>query len=368
MPRPFCSAEFATLGSNPVPKHVRVIRTSFSHELLVMKFRDRDLSAANYKTGMPLAVQWGVHPKYREEFIGYVHHVVPSVENRSWDPPEIEVVAVGPTSAIRNEMPRNWGATRSDLVVEQIARDHRLGASVDRSPIVRPSLMQPAKSGWSFLIDLAKEDGYFLSATGTVVNLWDLETRLRALKDYAPVFHRSGVAKFEPLTGETNPTGNEATEMTAYALGGGGVAGFSENARSGTKALSDFLKPTAQYGSVVTGPLDSALDARKHVEAAKRRTSRIYQATTRLPAFPPLRPGDPVVFEGYGARQSGMWVTDSVEFTLTSESISSQAEVSRSISTDDGRRPRFPGARAPQRRTSQYALVRGVWTDRGGRG
>lgn len=366
MPRPFCSVSFASLGSNPVPQYLRVIRAGFSHELIVLRFRDRDLSAANYKTGMPIQVRWGTFPRYREEFVGYVHHVEPVIENTSNRPPEIELVAVGPTWAIRNERPNYWGDTRANLVVSQTAQAHRLGFDTDTSPIVRAGLMQPAKSGWGFLIDLAKEDGYFLSAVGTTINFWDHEKRMKTMLDHAPVFNRRAVSRFMPVTGEVNPTDDEAAEMTAYALGdGGGLTGFSEGAKTGTKSLDAQWEPQPQYARVQSGAvLSNAYEARQHVEAVKRRTKRVYKAKAEPPAFPPLQAGDPVIFEGYGKRQSGAWVADRVEFTLTTDQITSKVDVSRSLVSDDGRRPRFPGAKSPVRRKSAAALVRGQWVDR----
>lgn len=365
MSRPFCNAEFATLGSKPVPKYLRVIRAGFSHEIVVLRFRDRDLSAANYKTGMPISVEWGVFPRYREKFVGYVHHVEPVIESRMGTPPEIELVAVGPTWAIRNERPNYWGHTRSNLVVSQTAQRHRLGSDTDTSPVVRPGLMQPAKSGWGFLIDLAKEDGYFISATGTTINFWDHEKRLQKLRPYAPIFHRGQVSRFMPVTGETNPTGDEAAEMTAYALGSRGLTGFSEATRSGTKSLDAAWRPLPQYSRMEEGAvLANAREAKQHIEAVKRRTARVYKAKAETAAFPPLQAGDPVIFEGYGNRQSGEWVADRVEFTLTTEKITSHLELSRSLVADDGRRPRFPGAKSPARRKSGAALIRGVWVDR----
>ena len=65
---PFASVEFATLGSTPDPVQIRVIRRSFSHEIVILRFKDRDLSAKIYQSDEPVRLTWGIWPKFREEF------------------------------------------------------------------------------------------------------------------------------------------------------------------------------------------------------------------------------------------------------------------------------------------------------------
>lgn len=364
MPQPFCSVTFPTLKSAPTLTSARVIRAAFAHEMVVLRFRDRDLSSANYKSDVPLQLSWGYFPHHREEFYGYVHHVRPSVE-RTGGAPEIELVAVGATRVLRNELPRNWGSTRADLVVAQLATAARLGADVDASPVVRKNLMQPAESGWEFLRDLAEEDGYFLSSSGTLVHFWDLDARISKLKPHAPIFTPKRVEKFQPISGETNPSGREAASGEAYALDlSGKGAAYSDNFSSGTKALSDALKPSRRFSRVAAGVvLEDAQAAKTHLAATERRNKRVYQAEAKGGAHPPLRAGDPVVFDGYGARHSGFWVTDSVEFSLESTKITAKMKVSRAEAADDGARPTSPGTKSPARKKSAPRLVAGVWVN-----
>lgn len=362
MPRPFCSVSFPTLRTSPVPKHVRVIRAAGSHELLVMRFRDRDLSAANYRSDVPLHVSWGFFPHQREDFVGYIHHSRPTVEH-SGTLPEIEVVAVGPTRVLRNEVPKNWGATRADIVVSQLATANRLAHDVDASPVVRKNLMQPAESGWEFLRDLAEADGYFLAASGILIHFWDLDKRLPKLRPHAPVFTRKNTARFRPLDGETNPTDREASSGTAYALDlAGKGSAYSTSFATGTSSLDAALKPGTHFSRVAAGAvLTDARDAKMHLESEARRNKRMFQAEADVTPFPPLRPGDPVVFHDYGARHSGYWMVDRVEFELSGEKITSKVSVSRAEARDDGRRPALPATRSPHRKRPTARLVAGAW-------
>lgn len=365
MPPPFCRAEFATLASNPVPVSARVIRAGFSHELLTLRFRDRDLSSSNYRSGIPVLVEWGIFPRYRERFVGYVHHVTSTAERREAGPPEIEVVAVGATSVMRNEQARNWGATRTDLVVSEIARQHRLGANVDTTPVVHAGLMQTADvSAWKFLIELAKSEGYFLSATMTQINLWNLEQRAARIFDYAPILGRAQIEKFKPTIGETNPSGDESAVASAYAIDGAGVSGFSTTT-SPVKTLDSALRPAPRFIRTITGTaLAGAADAKQAVEQDARKHRRIYKAKADVVAFPRLRAADPLIIEGHGERQSGVWVVDEVEFSLDASKITSKVKLSRSVAADTGHRPSHPGGTAPSRRRPSPTLVRGQWVDR----
>lgn len=374
---PFCSVDFDTIGASPDPVSARIIRRGFAHEICIFRFKDRRVSSRVYRTDMPVRATWGVYPRFREEFVGYVHHVEVDVETVTEQDrtPTLSAVCVGATRVFRNEVPRSWGRTRSDLVAGQLAAEGRLSVDADPSDVVHDALLQPAISGWSFLAQLARAEGMFLSATKTRINFWDLGRRLWDLVDYAPVFdHNSGdVARFQPVSGELNPSDREARERVLIGLDtrdtegrfSGRMTGFSTMSDPQLQSLSAAVRPTARYTQFMTSVAGDTWSARTSVEAAERAGDRVYQAKAQLAPFPPLRPGDPLVLTNYGARQSGVWVVDDVEFNLTTEKITSQVSLSRALAEDDGFRPRFPAAKAPSRRPVRSALVNGVWVDRG---
>lgn len=377
MPPPFCRVDFGLLGDTPDPVHARVIRRAFSHEICIVQFRDRNMSAKTFRSDMPIRVTWGLHPRYREEFVGYVHHVRNDVryEKGSSRLPVIEAVCVGATRVLRDESPRNWGRTRSDLVAGELTRSFRLGIDADRSTTVHDGLMQSAQSGWAFLISLAQSEGFHLSATKTRVHFWDLGRHLTRTVNFAPVFdnNRGEIERFQPISGEMNPTDDEAREQTVYALGltgtggnfSGRMSGYSDRYIPVTQSLTANLRPVAKYARVVDQtPATTAVDARHAAEALARKSDRVYHAKASLAAFPPLRPGDPLVLDNYGVRQSGVWVTDAVEFTLSKERLTAQVEISRALAEDDGFRPRTPRGKSPDRRPVSSALVNGAWVDR----
>lgn len=379
MPRPFCRANFATLRDTPELVSARVIRSWFSHEIMILRFRDRNLSAKNYRSGTPIEVQWGVFPRYREEFVGYVHHVKDEarVEPGALHIPVVEVVAVGATRVLRDERPKNWGDIRLDMAAAQMARTARLQIDADPTERIHEPLMQPAESQWAFLASSSSKEGYMLSAQGTRVLLWNLERRLPKMIPYAPLFRRDRgeVHDFQPLSGESNPSDNEAADRAAFSMSlhGGGQGRFSGRASGGatsslraTQSLSAQLDPDSQFYATTTGEvLGSSFDVRQELSTVRRRTERVYHAKATLAPFPPLRPGDPVVLTGYGERQSGVWVTDDVVFRLDGEKIAMQVELSRAEARDNGQRPRVPYGKSPYRRRAESRLVDNRWVARG---
>lgn len=379
MLRPFCRVEFATLAESPDLISARIIRAAYSHEIVILRFKSRNLSSRNFRSDIPVTLTWGFYPRYREEFVGYVHHVDDEIRQEQGSPtmPSIDVVAVGATRPLRNERPRNWGTTRLSNVVETAALEARLGYDVDPSTQVYETLMQSSQSLWSFLVEHAQQEGMLLGAQGTRVFLWDMDERMPVLKKHAPVFsYRSNdVRSFEPVLGEMNPSENEAATREAYALslsGGergrfsGTMSGFSTGIDAYGQSLSGFLNPEPKFGSVRAGEvLSSPSDVREELSVTQKRTERIYQAKIDLMAWPPLRPGDPMVIDGYGSRQSGYWITDRIEFKLNTEKITTNAEVSRRESRDTGERPGAPGTKSPYRRRVRFRLVGGRWVDRG---
>ena len=372
---PFASVEFATLGSTPDPVQIRVIRRSFSHEIVILRFKDRDLSAKIYQSDEPVRLTWGIWPKFREEFVGYVHHVIPDVDRHESFYPTIEATCVGATRILRDEAPRNWGTNTSSRVVRQAAQDVGLAADVDTTKEVYDDLMQPSESTWAFLISLAEREGYHLSANKTKIHFWNYAQKIARIADQAQVFdHRQNeVGRFRAVSGETTPTGDEARRYREFALSlsgkqgnfSGDPSGFSDQFAAPGTSRSTAVLPDPKYNRVISDePADTAEDARLSIQANARRSARVYRATAELAPVPSLRPADAVVFENYGERQSGVWVLDEVEFLLTKGSITSTAEVSRAITRDDGFRPSAPGAQSPFRRPVVPSLVGGVWVDR----
>lgn len=368
MSPPFARVEFATLGATPDPVTVQVIRSEFKHEMLVLRFKDRNLSSRIYRTDMPIRVEWGVYPRYREEFVGYVHHVRPDVDRREDLFPTIEVICVGPTRALRNEDPRNWGTVTVDRVVRQVCDEARLRYDVDPGRRVFSPLMQPSESGWEFLCEIARDEGYHLSSTKTRVHLWDDERRRTELQQVALRFSylTREVERFSPVTGEMSDRDTEVRQNIATSLSlDGKLSGSSDRIGRVGQARSSALSPTERYGRVRDqAVLSSPADARSRLAADKRSEARVYRATADLSPFPPLRSGDWVVFEDYGDRQSGYWHVDKVTFSLQRGKISSTVDVSRANARDDGRRPVRPGARTAYRPTVSPRLVSGVWVDR----
>lgn len=372
---PFASVEFALLGTTPDPVQIRVIRRSFSHEMVILRFKERDLSSKIYQSDMPVRVTWGLWPKFREEFVGYVHHVVPDVERKRDFYPTIEATCVGATRVLRDEYPRNWGTTISSRVATQAAEQVGLGADVDLTEEIYESLMQPSQSTWAFLISLADREGYHLSATKTRIHFWNYARRIAQMMNHAMVFdhEQNEVGRFRAVSGETTPTDDEARWQEEYALS---LAGSGGNFSGRTSAYADrfaspgssrraSLFPEPKYARVLSDdPAGSAEDARLSIQASARRSERVYRATAEIAPYPPVRPGDAIVFENYGERQSGVWVVDAADFLLDKGDMTTTVEISRAIARDDGFRPAFPGSRPPQRRPVSSALVKGVWVDR----
>lgn len=372
MTLPFCSVSFSGTDAHDVPVHrASFYRESFAHEVGVVEVLDGLIASRVYESGTPVVVVWGVRPRFREVLYGYVHSSRPKVamdsDNRRV--PHVAITVVGATRVVRDEVPRNWGRTTLSGVVQTMARENRLGNRVDVSTVRHDSLMQPAQSGWSFIREMAEEEGFMLVPDGTVINFWDIETRTRQLREHAPIFAHGDktVESFEPFASETNATDREAAKRVAYGLDlSGNLVGASDRSVSYGSSLAVERRPRPRFVEVNRGtPLEDLADTREQLNTRRRQHGRVYQAEAKISApFPVNRPGDPVIFEGYGRRHSGLWTTDRVEFNLSTSGIRSTVLVSRAESLDDGFRPRFPASRPVARKVARAVLAGGTWIDR----
>lgn len=366
MPRPFAEIRLPTLRSVIQPYSVDVVRESFSHEIMVFTYYSADFSAARITTDVPVLLSWGVHPKHREVFIGYVNHVGVDTDSSSRSRKElVEVVCVGATRVLRDKYSRSWGPTRLDLLAMKIAQSAQLEADVDGSVIPHASLMQHDQSNWAFLVQTAHADGMHISATGTRVHVWNLGARFAELLRVAPVFDRDrkGIFAFESLAGSSVP-GSEASRKEAYGLVNGRLEAYASYPEIAQSIYGDLREPGRQT-DVVQGNFGSAQEMLNHLEARRRDEGRIFKAKASLSSYPPLRAADVVVLLNNGSRYSGPWVVDKVSFGIRGQKLKMDVELSRESRSDSMLRPQVPFGATSLRRPVSARIAGHKWVPGG---
>jgi phage protein D len=366
MRRLFAEVRLPTLRMGIAPYYLRVVRESFTHERVVFRFLPEDISASKIQTDTPVLISWGWLPKNREVFVGYVSYVAANVDSVRIPANEsVEVVCVGVTRILRDEVSRSWGNTRADLVLQRMTRHFPIESDSDVSPVPHLGLMQHDQSYWKFLVELAHADGMHLSCTGPRIHLWNLDARLRELSDVAPVFDRRQrqIKDFESLVGELLPE-RESLRSEAFGLEKQDLVARASNPET-AQSIYDELRQQRRFTTVEQGVFDSGADLAQHLDAKRRDKGRIYQARVELTPHPPLRPADVIVLVGNGERYNGPWVVDKADFTIEKRELSMEVEVSRANSKDSGRRPLVPYGASPYRRAPSARLAGARWVPGG---
>lgn len=342
MPRPFVEVYFSSSRTWPRPVEVEITREDYSHEMAVLTVRERDLSAARYRSGSPVFIRWGSVPKLVEHFYGYVHHTLPSVHD-SRDPtvPYVEVVCIGASRPFSEPKSRSWIHTRLDFLVEEIAQEHRFNYRADKSLKRLSNVTQGGESSWKFLCDLARENGMTLYPNGTELVLRDRDKVLDEKLNYAPVIGRGGVSRLKGVTGETNPSSAEAFEREGYGLQGDRLIAYRDTPR-GNNTRENF-EPDPRMKKIFTEMSGEDRGDLEHtIESERKRDKYLYQITASIPWMPRLQVADPVVFDGLGERYDGPWSINRARFSFNLQEGEAFCDISASrFESQDSRfRPR----------------------------
>ncbi|MFN2344789.1 MAG: hypothetical protein ABR616_03630 [Dermatophilaceae bacterium] len=311
MPVPFVEAQFADSGEPIRVMRLDVHRASFQHEVAIV--RTHSDYAGAYPTGSPVRFSWGAFPNTRDTFFGYVHHDEPRADadgrNRR---PETDIVCIGVTGVLGEDVSRSWLNTRLDLMVGDIAEDARLLFSAHTGDHVLENVTQAAESSWKFLTRRAQDEGKVLFGAGPTVALLDRSVVLNERGAHAIRINRTEALTVRGSVGELDIDGRSAVTREAYALGDRGLVGATSRSLPTDRA---YL-PDPQERRIVTGSVvEGAGGLERDVSVLQRDDQMLHDLTVKVSGVRiGVMPTGVVELRDFGRRYDGFWSVDSVKF------------------------------------------------------
>lgn len=339
-----------------------------------------DIDPTRWTTGTPLRITYGRSLAAMGEFVGYLLNI-----NRDWSQVQhatlprrtAKITAIGASNPLKADLTNIYTGMTSAQIATTLVESHYLDRDIPSTSYVWPSRAASGTSEWSFLCELAKASGLVLYCKGTQVRMYDPLTPLKRNNSVVPYFYehasgkgstvldfRSDVTEMSAEHGRRKRTrilrGMDAnTGVPFLATDSGPVHTLATRnlAPSVSESVIDLVAPNQAAAT--------ALLPARSVE------NRFYiRAQARFSGDITVTQASPVVIEGLGTRDSGIWQVLEATHHIRKNWFSTDCELGRDSDYDNGVRPGLP-ANVARARLDPYAtpvlanpptvLVNGQW-------
>lgn len=301
----------------------------YQHEVVIMQFRDWDISYDAVESGSPLHFTISSLNESRD-FYGYVDHI-----NVERDPGTFttEVVAVGASYVMKNESQAVYKGLSADAVIQDIADKHNFVAFTVPHPRIYPQISQAGHTDWEMCVRLAKQCGYSLRTENTEIYFQPMlyeytEKRAEAVTlTMRSPNNPSGstLYSFYPEIGENlDHDGEQKAAIAVSGLDAGTNAPMAQTQQSRNKTTKFKSAPEFfdKFNTHVVA--DDPTVAAYEAEAADNRNTFPYRATAEVVGQISLRPDLPVYLVGVGNYYEGYWTILGTEHRIIEEERNSQ--------------------------------------------
>ena len=318
--------EFPETDRPPTVVHSAVIKSErYHHESATIYFRDWGIDYESIVPGTPVRIVFGA--RLKREFCGYVHHITPDIApGKNFT----EVFVVGASMVMKQPRQAIYTDVTADAVIDRIAKQYKFASLTVPHPRQYEQVAQTGQSDWSFMVELAKQNGYSLRAENTELYFQPMLYEFTNSRYTAPYFimrnanHPAGstIYSFTPIVGESIPFPDAKKGAVAVA----GVDKFNKKPLSVTKQKANKKTRTKQkpeffdiFETKVVAP-DQEI-AKHEATAAEDRNSFPYRATVEVLGSANLRPDMPIYLSGLGSSYSGYWTILKAEHRIIETEI-----------------------------------------------
>lgn len=327
-----------------------------------------DIDATRWTTGTPMELTWGRQPNQTGTFYGYVASV-----HRNWAQNQrltinnrlMTVWAVGASYPLKEDLTTVYRNMSSSQIAASLARSHYLDTDIPATSYVWPQKASSGISQWRFLANLAKASGLIMYCNKTQLRMYDPLLPLSRTNTVVPYFYEKDISSTASvLTFDTDV--NEVSSDEGRRKRSRSVHGV--DASTGTVFyVSDdahgFLAQrslTPQFGETVVDMVAKNQASAAALLPARDLENRFYiRAKASFAGDVRLTQMSPVVIEGLGSRNSGLWQILEVTHHYKKFWYSSDCLLGRDSDYDNGVRPGLPSgvARARLDGSSQTVLT-----------
>jgi len=363
-------------------KELRHDMAPYSHDIVeawIQSQDDTDVSV--WDTGVPIHFEYGRSPNEVVDFYGYVLST-----SRNWVQNEhinslsqiMHVHAVGASWVMKDGYQEVWKQVTAPNVAQQLAQRHYFTADAPPDNYVWPALHAGATTEWKFLCDLAHRSGRTCYVHGTELRFYDSTTPLLRNQTVVPTFYEkdgsTGNSVISFQTDHSRGSSAEGRRQRVRVLHGhdaytGALLQSTTVGQPRIQLASRYVVPTfMDYETDIV--VRSQADAQALLPAAEEHNRFPIRASAVLAGNPHITQESPIVLEGLGPRDSGIWQVLNARNVVKWQYWATEADLGRDSDFDNGVRPGRPAnvARAQYDASQQLVfsqtravLSRGLW-------
>jgi hypothetical protein len=269
---------------------------------------------------------------------------------------------------LRNGFTGSFTNQTGAAIATSVANQYRYSIDAPMTGFVWPSKNAAGTSAWSFLCDLAKQDGRICAMNGTQLRFYAPLTLLNRTTTQIPVFYDidSGLGKtiLEMRTDDTEMSAMPGQRKLSRQLAG--LDGTTGAALAATSTGPANILAARSIAPILT-ELPADIVTRSQATAEARLAGLVEENRFHMRAKASLA-GDvrvvqesPVVLEGLGARDSGLWQVVKVTHRMRWQYYALDCELGRDSDYDPGVRPLAAPVTMPTVTPPASVLINGLW-------
>lgn len=351
----------------------------FNHDMMTFSVRGvDDTDSTRWTTGTPVRVQYGRYPTSITNFYGYVGGV-----ERTWTQPTktspsvrvMQVWCIGASYPLKAPIANVFTGMTSSQIAINIANDNALDSDIPPTSYSWPQKAAAGVTQLQFLSELARDSGCTFYVHRTQLRFYDPSTILVRNSQVIPIFYEKDAALSQNngvatvLDFHTDITELSAVEgrrkRTRVVQGLDAVTGapiYNTDTPSAVTLAAVSLPPL--FAESVTDMVIANQSDANNLLPARTIANRFFsKATARVSGHVAITQESPVVIEGLGSRDSGLWQVLEATHIIRRNWYSTDCVLGRDSDYDNGVRPGLPTGSVPVNGTTAPAsvLVNGQW-------
>jgi hypothetical protein len=355
------STAFSKIWVNPAarpdpltPNDFKLHMRPYEHDILEAEIRGvTDVDALRWSVGTPIQARYGRNPNTWDQFYGYL-----ASTSRNWSQTNriatslrvMKIVAIGASWPLKQGLQAIYPSITAAQLATTIATENYFDIDAPATPYLWETLVSPGSSTWQFLCDVAQQSGLTCHMHGTQLRFYDPMTVISQGDAVVPRFvekDASGGTTATVLSMCTDSSEMESVEgrrrrnrvfssVDAYNDGvfltsdDGSSLGIGLGARRVAPIFTEYISDIVAHTQVDAEALLPA------ITTANRFWNR---ATAELSGDVRVTQATPIVLEGLGSRDSGLWQVLDVTHHVKYQWYSLKCSLGRDSDYDNGVRP-----------------------------
>lgn len=355
------SRAFAYCYPNPALRTPRVSvvelwhhMTSFNHDLVIATIRGLNNNDTTlWDSGLPIHFRYGRAPAEVVDFYGYIIGPVRSWKISARTPVServCTVIAQGASYPLMDAYQGVFTNVSGDQIATKIAAGNYLNIDTVSHPYVWPHRYFGATTEWKALCCLARDIGYTCYVNKTELRFYDPLTALRRGNTTVPSFQEkdanalASVLSFEVADAEVSAaaTMRKRTRVMSSTDKAGSPTYLSDDGSSQAPFLASRRLPPIFTEYVADLVANSQVDLNFLLPPESVANRFHIRASAQVAGNPLVTQESPVVIEGLGARDSGIWHVLSAVGHYSWNKYVLDLDLGRDSDFDSGLRPGVP--------------------------